>query len=216
MLQFITKSTKRFSAIEEAQMAIEGGCRWIQLSTQETDDNEETMRDIAQEVIPLCQENEAFLVIEDDVDLVDDLKVHGVFLHDSSRSTVMEARERLGAHAVIGVLASTVDEVVALKGLDVDYVAVALPAGDGNVSMADRYARFLSEIREPGIDFHLVALGEFALEELPLLIEAGCAGVALSATIADSENPVAITSLILETLGKARYGDDADADSVSL
>ena len=105
MLQFITKTTQRFSMAEEAQMAIEGGCRWIQLSAASIGDSGLSLREVANEIIPLCQENEAFLIIEDDVNLVEELKVHGVFLRDHSRTTVMEARERLGAHAVIGVYA---------------------------------------------------------------------------------------------------------------
>ena len=77
---------------EEAQMAIEGGCRWIQLSAASIGDSGLSLRDVANEIIPLCQENEAFLIIEDDVNLVEELKVHGVFLRDHSRTTVMEAR----------------------------------------------------------------------------------------------------------------------------
>lgn len=207
MLQFITKASQRFSVAEEAQMAVEGGCRWIQLSAACVGHNEEMLREVAQELIPLCKESESFLVIEEDVDLVDALKVHGVFLHDNSRSTVMAARERLGANAVIGVYTPTVDDVLALKGLDVDYVAVPVPAVDGEASVTDRYARFLSEMREPGIEFHLVALGEFKLDEISGIIEAGCAGIAVSSEIADADNPVETTSAVLSALEKARYGD---------
>ena len=202
MLQFITKTTQRFSMAEEAQMAIEGGCRWIQLSAASIGDSGLSLREVANEIIPLCQENEAFLIIEDDVNLVEELKVHGVFLRDHSRTTVMEARERLGAHAVIGVYAASVEDVIALKGLDVDYVAVPVPVGDAPV--ADIYARFIQEVPEPG--FHIVALGEFGLDELPGILEAGCAGVAVSAAIADSDNPVEATSAMIEVLEKARYG----------
>ncbi len=66
MLQFITKTTQRFSMAEEAQMAIEGGCRWIQLSAASIGDSGLSLREVANEIIPLCQENEAFLIIEDD------------------------------------------------------------------------------------------------------------------------------------------------------
>ena len=216
MLQFITKASQRFSASEEAQMAIEGGCRWIQLSAEGLADNEDSLNDVAKEIIPLCQENEAFLVIEDDVDMVEALKVHGVFLRDNSRSTVMAARERLGAHAVLGVYAATADEVLALKGLDVDYVAVPFPADEGRDDIAGHYARFLSDIRGAGVDFHLVALGDFSLAEIPALIAAGCAGIAMSGAIADADNPSEATAMILGVLDKARYGNEADADSVTL
>ncbi len=88
------------------------------------------------------------------------------------------------------------------RGLDVDYVAVPVPVGAGSV--ADNYARFIQDAPDPG--FHIVALGEFGLDELPGILEAGCAGVAVSAAIADSDNPVEATSAMIEVLEKARYG----------
>lgn len=206
MLQFITKASHRFLVTEEVQMAVEGGCRWIQLSSASVGHNEDMLREVAQDIIPMCKEHEAFLVIEDDVEMVDALKVHGVFLCDNARATVMEARERLGANAVIGVYATTVDEVLALKGLDVDYVAV--PVADGEAAVADYYARFLSEIREQGIEFHMVALGDFAMDEIKGIIDAGCAGIAVSGAIADAENPTETTLNLLEVLDGARYGDN--------
>ncbi len=65
MLQFITHPSERFSIPEEVQMAIEGGCRWIQLRMKDTPVEE--IRAVATEIIPLCQESEAFLVIDDHV-----------------------------------------------------------------------------------------------------------------------------------------------------
>lgn len=126
----------------------------------------------------------------------------------------MAARERLGAHAVIGVLATSVADAIALKGVDVDYVAVAVPAEE--TSAVEFYAGFLAGMREAEVDFHLVALGEFGVEQVKGLLDAGCAGIAVSAAIADAESPVEATSMLIDALDKARFGDDADADSVTI
>lgn len=198
MLQFITKKSKRYSVAEEAQMAVEGGCRWIQLSVESVGENEEALKEVAHELVDLCSENEAFLIIENDVDLVEDLKVHGVFLRDGSRSTVANARERLGAHAVIGAMCRGYEEIAALKGLDVDYVAVPSPMSD--VSAASYYSGVSVLMRDNAIDFHLVAMGDFPLELLPRLLSAGCAGVAVSGAIADTDDPVVSTRAILDAL----------------
>lgn len=198
MLQFITKKSKRYSVAEEAQMAVEGGCRWIQLSAESVGENEEVLKEVAHELVGLCSENEAFLIIENDVDLVEDLKVHGVFLRDGSRSTVANARERLGAHAVIGAMCRGYEEIAALKGLDVDYVAVPSPMSDG--STASYYSGVAVLMRDNAIDFHLVAMGDFPLELLPRLLSAGCAGVAVSGAIADADDPAASTRAILDAL----------------
>lgn len=198
MLQFITKISDRYSVAEEARMAVEGGCRWIQLSAVSVEHNEGVLRDVAHSLVALCSENEAFMIIENDVDLVDELKVHGVFLRDSSRETVAEARERLGAHAVVGALCRSFEDVAALKGLDVDYVAVPVP--DETISPASFYSGISVLMRNNAIDFHLVAMGDFPVGEMKNLLDAGCAGVAVSGAIADAEDPVAATRAILEVL----------------
>ena len=84
MLQFITKPSSQYSMPEEARMALEGGCRWIELSSEGLDQEENVLKDIAKEIMPLCEDKEAFLIIDDDVELVDELKVHGLLMHDPS------------------------------------------------------------------------------------------------------------------------------------
>ena len=55
-------------------------------------------------------------------------------------------------------------------------------------------------MRNNAIDFHLVAMGDFPVGEMKNLLDAGCAGVAVSGAIADAEDPVAATRAILEVL----------------
>ena len=40
MLQFITNPSDRWSIAEEVRMAIEGGCRWIQLRMKDASDED--------------------------------------------------------------------------------------------------------------------------------------------------------------------------------
>lgn len=224
MLQFIldgkNDSRDAKSLVEDV---IDGGCRWVQVDASAADDSHTSLRDFVESLIPMLKEHEAFLVVEDDVDLVDELKLHGVFLRDNSRETVMQTRERLGAHAVIGVAASTVSEILALRGLDVDYVSVAassLACDKTNpLSVAGAYGELIKAMRAGNADFHVVAEGDFELMQLPALLEAGCAGVAMSAPIMQAENPAAAIAEIIDILDRARFGngiDDPDADSVSL
>lgn len=206
-------------------MAIEGGCRWIQLTQQAVGDMRSTLRDIAQSIMPQCRDCDAFLMIEDNVDLVEELKVHGVVLRDSSRTTVAAAREQLGAHAIIGVEVSSADDIIALKGLDVDYVMIALKGSgeaDNPLDVANKYAELFSRLNAAGIDFHLVARGEFPGPVLPAILEAGCAGVAMSTAITEAEHPAETTARIVDVLNRARFGNgltdetDPDADCVNV
>ena len=78
MLQFITHPSDRYTIAEEVQMAIEGGCKWIQLRMKDATYDE--MKSTALEIIPICRENDIILVIDDNVELVNELRVHGVHL----------------------------------------------------------------------------------------------------------------------------------------
>lgn len=219
MLQFITKGSAGYSAEDEARMAIDGGCRWIQLSTQALHDNEVSVRKTAERIIPLCQEADCFMVIEDNVELVDELRVHGVYLHDAGRTHVANARERLGANAVLGVQPTSHAQLMELRGLDVDYVAVtpevaaACPGASPDSDMASNYKTLIDTMRLRGLDFHVVVLGDVPPASFKDLLKAGCAGVAVSSSIADAPDPMAATAHLISALDEARtaaYEEDAD------
>lgn len=207
MLQFITKPSGRYSISEEAQMAIEGGCRWIELSNEGLE-GEDALKEVAKEIVPLCVENESFLIIDDNVDLVEDLKVHGLFMHDSSRGSVMAARERLGANAVLGVAVKNLAEAKHLVGLDVDYIMVPVDA-----SCEDKhgfYKEIVDGLMAENIDFHVVATGALDKADYEAVLKAGCSGVAVSGEIADADNPVAATEEIAAALDEARKAADEE------
>ncbi|MDE5845543.1 MAG: thiamine phosphate synthase [Muribaculaceae bacterium] len=185
MLQFKTTELSSYSAPEQAQMAIEGGCRWIELSSKQND-NATSLRDIALEIIPLCTEKDTFMTIDHDVNLVNDLKVHGVHLTPGDMLP-KEAREFLGPHAVIGVTVSTPDEVIAFKSADIDYVRVE---GYPEVSL-DEYKQFVNRVREAGITTPIVAAGRISDEDIKPLLNAGVSGITISDAVVGSTDPTA-------------------------
>lgn len=77
-LQFITHQTERYSYLESARMALEGGCKWIQLRMKEAPLEE--VEAVALQLKPLCKEHEAILVLDDHVELARKLEVDGVHL----------------------------------------------------------------------------------------------------------------------------------------
>ena len=201
MLQFVTAPSSRFSVAELVRMAIKGGCRWIALSHNGLD-NEVDMAKIAKEIIPECREGEAFLIIDDDVELVEGLKVHGVMMHNCGRMSVAAARERLGAEAVIGVEVKSVEEAKALGGLDLDYLLVPAPADGADIVAF--YASMVDALNDADIGFHVVASGDVPTESYEALLKAGVAGVAVSDAITEAENPEAATAVICDLLAEAR------------
>ena len=49
MVQFITHFTERYSYLDSVKIALEGGCRWVQLRMKNAD--EQTMRRTAEEAM---------------------------------------------------------------------------------------------------------------------------------------------------------------------
>ncbi|MBD5226126.1 MAG: hypothetical protein HDS68_09250 [Bacteroidales bacterium] len=202
MLQFITRNSDRYTIAEEVQMVMEGGCRWIQLSSSGLADNEDSMRAAAVDIMELSREQEAFLIIEDDIDLVEELKVHGVFMHDSSRESVMTARERLGADAVLGVGVSSAAEALHLIGLDIDYFIIT--CGNGCSDVVGFYADIVKKLSDANMYVHIVASGSICQSDFTGLIKAGCSGLAVSSEITEAEDPVGATRRLISGLEDAR------------
>lgn len=191
MLQFVTDKKAALSVREQVEVVLEGGCRWIELSPCED------LKEVARELLPLCRDKEAFLVIDDDVDLVEELRVHGVHLSHADRSRAMEVRERLGAHAVIGIDCVTASDAVALKGLDMDYVTFRVePTPEGVAA----FAEIAKAVKDADTGLHIVARGEFPVEMLRDVISAGAAGVAMSDTIISAPSPTDTVSRIISEL----------------
>ncbi|MDE7460510.1 MAG: thiamine phosphate synthase [Paramuribaculum sp.] len=203
MLQFITNHSDRFTIAEEVQMAIEGGCRWVQLRMKDASDEE--VRAVALELIPMCQETDTFLIIDDRVELVNELKVSGVHLGKEDMDP-LEARELLGPHAIIGITANTAQDIIKYKGKDVDYVGLG-PVHFTTTKKklapelgVDGVRHVVEEVRKAGVELPVVAIGGLTIDDIEPLMASGVNGVAMSGSIINSADPVAYTSEVMEKL----------------
>ena len=205
MLQFITHKSDRFSIAEEVKMVIDGGCRWVQLRMKDVSDEE--VKSVAEQIIPMCKETDTILVIDDRVELTMDLKVHGVHLGKNDMPAV-DAREYLGAGAIIGVTANTAQDIIAYKKVDVDYVGLGpfrYTTTKSNLSPIiglDGYRDIITEVRNAGVELPIVAIGGITLEDVAELMSTGVNGIAMSGAILSAENPTEYTKRVIEALNK--------------
>lgn len=100
-LQFITHQTERYSYLESARMALEGGCKWIQLRMKEAPLEE--VEAVALQLKPLCKEHEAILVLDDHVELARKLEVDGVHLGKKDMPIDAKFLERLSLSAALQI-----------------------------------------------------------------------------------------------------------------
>lgn len=193
MLQYICESNDRFSQAELAQMAVEGGCRWIQLRFSR-EAAPEYIREVTGEIIPLCKEASVFLTIEDRPDAVKEYAVHGIYLSEGGVTKAVECRDSLGPEAVVGVELATLSEIESAEKSDIDYVT--LPS---SMSL-DKCAELIASCRRAGLKIPIVAIGRVTLENLPQIMDAGFSGVAVGKDISDSVDPEKRTEQFIEAL----------------
>lgn len=201
-LQFITHQTERYSYVESARMALEGGCKWIQLRMK--DAPLEEVEAVALQLKPLCKEYGAFLILDDHVELTKKLEVDGVHLGKTDMP-IDQARQLLGEAFIIGGTANTFEDVALHHRAGADYVGVGpfrFTTTKKNLSPVlglEGYASILSQMEQAHIELPVVAIGGITPEDIPALLHTGVNGFALSGTILRAENPVTETRRILNS-----------------
>lgn len=202
---FITHPSDRYSIAEEVQMVLEGGCKWIQLRLKDASDEE--FRQTALEIIPMCRENEAFLVFDDRVELAMEMGVHGVHLGKNDMDP-LQARETMGAEAIIGVTANTAADITRMRGWDVDYVGLGpfrfttTKQKLSPVLGTEGYTEIVTAVRDAGIMLPIVAIGGITIDDIPSLMATDVNGVAMSGAIINAPDPVEYTREVLASLEK--------------
>lgn len=199
-LQFITHHTDTLSYLDSARLALEGGCRWIQLRMKEAP--RPLLEATARQLLPLCRSRHATLIIDDDVELALAVGADGVHLgrHDMP---IAQARALLGSRFIIGGTANTFEDVKAHATAGADYIGCGpyrYTTTKQNLSPVlglEGYTRILRQMERAGIRLPLVAIGGIEPADIPPLLAAGVDGIALSGTILRADDPVRQTQDIL-------------------
>ena len=203
MLQYISHFTPQISYAEGIRMALEGGCRWIQLRMK--DAPAEEIIACAEEVIPLCRRHGAKFLLDDHVELVRQLGADGVHLGKNDMP-VDEARKILGPDIIIGGTANTMEDIIRLNKQGADYIGCGpfrFTTTKKNLSPIlglDGYKSIVLKMKELGIDLPIVAIGGITVEDIPAVMGTGVSGIALSGAILGAPNPVEMTARIIETI----------------
>lgn len=195
MLLFIAKRYTGLALSEQAHLALQAGCGWIQVCTDGIPEHE--MRAQLSVIVNECREQGVILTIEDNPELATEMGVHGVYISESS-ANARALREMLGAEAIIGFAAASALSVGTLAALDIDYVTLPV---DTDIDAA---TTFVKTVRDIGVNTPIVAVGAFAAANIPAMVAAGVNGFALSLEdIKSTSNPVQALDSILSTISAA-------------
>lgn len=193
MLQFISHYTERYSYLDSIRMALDGGCRWVQLRMKDAADDE--VRRVAEEAQRWCRDAGATFIIDDRVELVRQIGADGVHLGKNDMP-VGEARALLGDNFIIGGTANTFDDIRSHYEAGANYIGcgpfrfTTTKKGLAPVLGLEGYTYLIKRAREEGINLPIVAIGGITAEDIPAIMSTGVSGVALSGTVLRAENPV--------------------------
>lgn len=210
-LLFITHATERYDYLQSAIVALEGGCRQIQLRMKEASlrEVEATGRLLKEQ----CDRLGAALYIDDHAEVCRKLRVTGVHLGKNDMPP-SEARKILGPEFIIGGTANTVEDIVRLAAEGVDYIGLGpfrFTTTKKNLSPVlglQGYRDITGQCREQGIRLPVLAIGGITPADIPELMTTGISGIALSSTILGAEDPVAETAAIIGLMEKWRVLPD--------
>lgn len=203
-LLLITDAPTVEETMVQAAKAYEGGCRWVQVRMKEasTNDRVEATRRIMSE----CPE--MLVTIDDDCEAVRKSGAHGVHLGKEDLSTV-KARKIVGEAAIIGRTANTFEDVLRIAGEGgVDYLGVGpLRFTTTKKRLAPSlgfagYASIADQMRKHGIHLPFLAIGGITTADIPLLLDAGVDGIAVSGAINKASDPIEATERFLKELKK--------------
>lgn len=192
MIQFISNQTERYTHVEGIRLALEGGCRWIQLRMKEAEKAE--VIETGKVVRELCNAFHATFILDDHVDLVHAVGADGVHLGRLDMP-VEEARRVLGPDKIIGGTANTLDDVERICREGADYIGcgpfryTTTKKRLAPLLGLEGYRRILEGMRERGLSLPLVAIGGITREDVPALMATGVTGIAVSGTVLRAADP---------------------------
>ncbi len=197
MLQYILNESEQYSIAQLCQMAIEGGCMWINIACPKTTDDQ-LRAALVPDVVSLCRETGTILTIDDRPELAGELGLHGVrftakyFL--THQASPMQLREQLGPEAMIGIETADPSALGAMAEADVDFACI--PAKFS----ADDRVKFLKAIDEAGVQLPIVAQGEINVVNASQFMAEGFNGLAVGDAITNSPDPAAVVEAIIDAI----------------
>ena len=199
-LQFITHETEQFTYREGAFMALEAGCKWIQLRMKDV--AVETIRQLAEELKKACENHHALLIIDDYVEVAREVKADGVHLGKNDMP-IEEARKLLGEGFIIGGTANTFEDVKRHYEAGADYLGIGpfrFTTTKKNLSPVlglEGYRNIKQQMIKADIILPAVAIGGITVEDIPAILATGIEGIAMSGAILQAHDPDAEIKRIL-------------------
>lgn len=206
MIQFITHANDRYNYLDGVRIALEGGCRWIQLRMK--DASEEEVLKTAESTRKLCRQYDAVFILDDYVELVERTGADGVHLGKNDMP-IDKARRLLGKDKIIGGTANTFEDVKRIYSAGADYIGcgpfrfTTTKKKLSPILGLDGYKRIIEQMNAYRINLPVIAIGGILLPDVSDIMQTGVSGIAVSGAILNADNdnsPVATMKRFINEL----------------
>ena len=193
MIQFISHFNDKYSYLDSIRLALDGGCKWVQLRMKDASE-EEFLRN-AHQARKLCDQYQATFIIDDHVELVHECGADGVHLGKNDMP-IAEARRLLGDDFIIGGTANTFDDVLSHYRSSANYIGcgpfrfTTTKKGLSPILGLEGYQDIVAKMKSQSIDIPIVAIGGITIDDIPSIMQTGVNGIALSGTVLNAPDPV--------------------------
>lgn len=203
MLQFISHYTDHISYLEGIRLALEGGCKWIQLRMKDVGD--EAVLPIALQTQEMCKKAHATFILDDRVELAKEIHADGVHLGKNDMP-INHAREILGSNYIIGGTANTYEDIECHVRQGANYIGcgpfrfTTTKQRLSPILGLEGYQHIVEKMRANGTQIPIVAIGGITKKDIPSIMKTGVTGIALSGSILKAKNPVEETRQLIDTI----------------
>lgn len=200
-IQFITHENQRFGYVEGAEMALRGGCKWVQLRMKDATNNK--FLSVGRKVAELCRSYNATFLLDDRVHLVAELGADGVHLGKNDMP-ISEARRILGNEKIIGGTANTFADVQHLAAQGADYIGCGpfrytpTKRNLAPILGLEGYQNILKQMQQVGISLPLIAIGGIVSTDIAALRDIGVNGIAVSGAVLGAADPIKEMKKLIE------------------
>lgn len=205
-LMFITHRTDKYTELDEAKMAYEGGCKWVQLRMKNNLNLE-----VAREIVR-CSGLDKICCIDDNLDIAISSGAFCVHLgkNDIPISEAWQIIIERGDDDLfhVGATANTFDDIVFADREGASYIGLGpfrFTETKSNLSPElglEGYRTIMQQCKEAGLHIPIFAIGGIRLEDVEPLMETGITGIAVSGAIIHADDPIEETRRFIAELSK--------------
>jgi thiamine-phosphate pyrophosphorylase len=191
-LQFISNQTKDVTHLESIKIALDAGCRWIQLRIK--NQTEVAIIKTAIEAKTLCDSYHARIIINDYPFVAKEVEAYGLHL-GLNDMPLSAARKIVGDKMIIGGTANTLENILDRIKEGADYVGLGpfrFTSTKQNLSPIlglEGYRDLILALKQNEHSIPLIAIGGITEQDIGQILDTGMYGVAISGSIIHADNP---------------------------